>query len=172
MIKKFNNYAFIDSQNLYLSIQRSGWKIDMQRFRVYLKDKYAVTHAFMFLGYIESNQEVYMYLRTVGYILVFKPTVHYLNGRVKGNCDAELVLQTMIEYQQYDKAVIVSGDGDFYCLAKYLIENNKLEALLIPNEYEFSALLKALILKKYLRFMNDLKDNLSYNGPIRQEKAP
>ena len=36
------NYAFIDSQNLNLSILSLGWKLDFQRFRVYLRDKYHV----------------------------------------------------------------------------------------------------------------------------------
>jgi uncharacterized LabA/DUF88 family protein len=38
------------------------------------------------------------------------------SGRVKGNVDAELVLHTMIEYDNYSKAIIISGDGDFFCL--------------------------------------------------------
>jgi len=32
----------------------------------------------------------------------------------------------MIEYNNYDKAIIVSGDGDFHCLVEYLEEKEKL----------------------------------------------
>jgi len=71
-------------------------------------------------------------------------------------------LRAMIDYKAYDKAVIVSGDGDFYCLAKYFIENNKLKALLIPNEEQFSALLYFKIFRPYLRYMNDLEQKLAY----------
>jgi len=39
MQKPLINYAFIDGQNLYLAIQKSGWKLDFKRFRVYLKEK-------------------------------------------------------------------------------------------------------------------------------------
>lgn len=162
MKEKSNNYAFIDSQNLERSIERSGWILDMRRFRVYLRDKYHARKAYMFLGYIENNNELYQHLREHGYILIFRPILRYKNGVTKGNCDAELILQTMIEYKNYEKAIIVSGDGDFYCLVKYLIEQNKLEALIIPNQFEFSALLKISNFKKYLRFMNDLKDNLKH----------
>jgi len=35
-----NNYAFIDSQNLNLSIREQGWVLDFKKFRIYLKDKY------------------------------------------------------------------------------------------------------------------------------------
>lgn len=168
MDQEFNNYAFIDSQNLEQSIKRSGWIIDMQRFRVYLKDKYAVSKAYMFIGYIENNQELYKRLEEHGYILIFRPTLYFKRGLIKGNCDAELVLHSMIEYQNYDKAVIVSGDGDFYCLVKYLVENNKLESVLIPNRLQFSALLKVAIFNTYLRFMNDLENKLKY----AKEKTP
>jgi uncharacterized LabA/DUF88 family protein len=162
MKKSRNNYAFIDSQNLNLSIRALGWKLDFSRFRVYLKENYAVTKAFLFIGYVEGNNDLYTSLQEAGFICIFKPTLEYKDGTTKGNCDAELVLQAMIEYQNYDKAVVVTGDGDFYCLVKYLIENIKLEALMIPNKFKFSALLRFKIVRPHLRFMNDLRQMLEY----------
>jgi uncharacterized LabA/DUF88 family protein len=165
---KGNNYAFIDSQNLNLNVRNQGWILDFARFRVYLKDKHGVTKAFLFIGYVEDNKKLYDFLTRVGYLCIFKPTLEYKDGSTKGNCDAELVLQAMIEFSNYDKAVIVSGDGDFHCLAKYLFEKKKLGALVIPNRYKFSALLKFRIFRPYLRFMNDLRGRLSYT----KEKTP
>lgn len=86
----------------------------------------------------------------------------YKDGTTKGNCDAELVLQAMIEFDNYDKAVIVSGDGDFQCLVKYLYEQEKLGVVLIPNQGKYSALLKFDIFKPYLRFVSDLRKKLEY----------
>ena len=160
--KQKNNYAFIDSQNLNLSIQGLGWKLGFKRFRVYLKEKYNVEKAFLFIGYVEGNNNLYISLQEAGFICIFKPTLEYRDGTTKGNCDAELVLQAMIEYPNYNKAVIVTGDGDFYCLAKYLFEKKKLEALVIPNRFKFSGLLKFRIFRPYLRFMNDLREKLEY----------
>ncbi len=162
MNKKLKNYAFIDSQNLNLAIQDQGWKLDFARFRVYLKEKYGVTKAFLFIGYIEGNNQLYISLQSAGFLCIFKPTLEYKDGSTKGNCDAELVLHAMIEYPNYDKAIIVTGDGDFYCLAQYLLEKDKLSAILIPNRLKFSALLKFKIFRQYLRFMNDLKELLAY----------
>ncbi|RJQ32961.1 NYN domain-containing protein [Candidatus Parcubacteria bacterium] len=162
MIKKENNYAFIDSQNLNLSIRSLGWKLDFKRFRVYLKEKYAVKKAFLFIGYVEGNNDLYVSLQSAGFLCVFKPTLEYKDGTTKGNCDAELVLHAMIEYPNYDKAVIVTGDGDFYCLAKYLIEKEKLEVVIVPNQRRFSALLNFKICRPFLRFMNNLKDKLEH----------
>ena len=136
---KQNNYAFIDSQNLEMSIREQGWSLDYKAFRTYLKDKYNVTKAFYFIGYVATNADLYESLQQFGYILVFKPTLE-VRGRIKGNVDAELVLHAMIEYHNYDQAVIVSGDGDFFCLVKYLASNHKLHKLIVPNDKKYSSL--------------------------------
>ena len=154
------NFAFIDSQNLYLSVTKGlGWKIDFKKFRVYLKEKYSVTKAYLFIGYVHTNQSLYTELQNAGFVLIFKPTLAYKDGTTKGNCDAELVLQAMIDFNDYDQAVIVSGDGDFFCLADYLIKKEKLAAMLIPNELRYSALLKKLNTndRKFLAFINRLR---------------
>ena len=57
--KQQNNFAFIDGQNLHLGVRDLGWKLDYQRFRVYLADKYHVTRAYYFLGYMPENQILY-----------------------------------------------------------------------------------------------------------------
>lgn len=163
MKKNENNYAFIDSQNLNLGILSAGWKLDFARFRVYLKEKYGVTQAFLFIGYIEGNNHVYVRLQSAGFICIFKPTLTYKDGTTKGNCDAELVLQAMIEYQNYEKAVIVSGDGDFYCLVKYLREQGKFKRLLIPNFQKYSALLKRFG-KSELTFLDQMRAKLEYKN--------
>ena len=162
MKKKINNYSFIDSQNLNLSIRSLGWKLDFARFRIYLKEKYGVIKAFLFIGYVEGNNDLYVSLQSAGFLCVFKPTLEYKDGTTKGNCDAELVLHAMIEYPNYDKAIIVTGDGDFYCLVQYLLEKNKLSVILIPNRLKFSALLKFKMFRPFLRYMNDLEKLLAH----------
>ena len=168
MKPKENNFAFIDSQNLNLSIRGLGWKLDWRRFRVYLKEKFGVTKAFLFIGFVSGNNDLYTALQEAGFICIFKPTLTYKDGTTKGNCDAELVLQAMIEYPNYNKAVIVTGDGDFYCLALHLHEKRKLKNLLIPDRFKFSALLKWDVFRPYLRYMNDLENKLAYI----KERAP
>lgn len=155
-----NNYAFIDSQNLNLAIRDLGWALDFKRFRRYLADKYGVNKAFIFIGYIATNESLYTSLQKYGYILVFKPTLCLPDGRVKGNIDAELVLHTMIEYSNYDKAVVVSGDGDFHCLIEYLKKQGKLERLLIPNRNKYSFFLRKF--RRDMAFIDDLRGKLEY----------
>jgi len=163
MKKTQNNYAFIDSQNLYLGIKELGWKLDYKKFRVYLKEKYSVSKAFMCIGFIFDNQSLYQFLQEAGFILVFKTTV-VRSKRVKGNVDAELVLQAMIEYSNYDQAVIISGDGDFCCLVNYLRQHNKLAKVLVPSADNSSSLLRKAA-RKRVALLSDLKYKLKYKNP-------
>ena len=119
-----------------------------------------MTKVCLFIGYVAGNNDLDTQLQTAGFICVFKPTVTYRDGKTKGNCDAELVLQAMTEYQYYKKVIIVTGDGDFYCLVKYLLEQEKLERVLVPNSKKYSALLKRFI--KQITFMDDLRTKLAY----------
>jgi len=157
-------YAFIDSQNLNLAIRDMGWKIDFARFRIYLNEKYGADKAYIFIGYMPSNQELYSFLQDSGYNCVFRPTLTDKDGKTKGNCDAELVLQAMIDIEKYDKAVVVTGDGDFYCLVNHLIGQDKLSALIVPNRNKYSALLKLKEFKPYTKDMNDLRKKLEYKS--------
>ncbi len=154
-------YAFIDSQNLNLSIKACGWDLNFHRFLVYLKDKYKVEKAYLFIGYVAGNESLYAYLQKAGYILIFKPTLKYNKDSAcctKGNVDAELVMHVMLEFLNYNKAIIVSGDGDFHCLLEHLDKQGKLDHLIIPNPNKYSALLRKF--RKYMVFISHLKNKL------------
>jgi uncharacterized LabA/DUF88 family protein len=152
------NFAFIDSQNVHLAIRDQGWSLDWRRFRRYQQDKYHVEKAFAFIGYVPGKETLYTALQNAGFVLIFKPTLEIRRGPVritKGNVDAELVLHTMIEWDNYDKAIIVSGDGDFHCLVDHLLQKNKLLRLMIPNPRKFSALLRSF--RTHIAYMDTLR---------------
>ena len=180
---KPNVYAFIDSQNLNLGVQRMGWKLDWRKFRQYLLKEYNVTKAYMFIGYMSENESMYEYMHELGFLVVLKPTVdvkatHHPNLElseadqakeakeadeqkpiIKGNVDAELVLYAMKELVHYDKAIIVSGDGDFFSLAEYLEQQGKLANILTPN-WQYSSLLK--VFEPQIVRLDQLRRQLSY----------
>ncbi len=169
MVNKKKIFAFVDSNNLYQGVftnipkrKYRGWKLDFKKFRIYLKEKYNVQKAYLFIGYVKGNEQMYVDLQKDGYILIFKPTISFLNDEgeksLKGNVDAELVLHTMIEFSSYDKAIIVAGDGDYKCLIEYLEKENKLGNIFIPNRKQYSSLL--IPFKRYMRYMNPLKKKL------------
>ena len=151
MANKPKVYAFIDSQNLNLGIRDCGWHLDFSKFYRFLRDTYHVQTAYLFIGHMPDNQKLYDYLAACGYTLVFKPTREYIkNGKktTKGNVDAELVLYSSAKtIEEYDQAIIVSGDGDFSCLYEYLEEKSKLAKILVPNKLKYSGLLKPFVKK-------------------------
>jgi len=161
-----NNYAFIDGQNLNLGIRSLDWKLDYRRFRVYLKEKYNVKVAYYCIGFVPCNQGLYSSLQEAGYVLLFKPTLLDGQGKIKGNVDADLVLQAMLDYDKYDNAVIVTSDGDFYSLAKYLYEQRKLKCVMSPYIKTCSVLLRKTAKEKIIHMAN-LKQKLEYKEKHR-----
>lgn len=158
-MQKLKNFAFIDGQNLNLSIKDLGWSVDLKKLRIYLKDKYNVQVAYYFIGYIKENENLYNHLRSYGYKLIFKKVSIMPDGKPKGNVDAELVLHTLDKINKYNKAIIVSNDGDFACLVKYLSDKNKLEVVLSPNKNKCSVLLRKATGKR-IDFINDKQAKL------------
>lgn len=176
MKSKKHIYAFIDSQNLNLGVMSLGWKLDWRKFRQYLRNKYHVEKAYVFIGLIPGNEALYAFLQESGYILVFKPVLERKQkGKriIKGNIDAELVLHTMIQWKNFDKAIIVSGEGDFYCLIDYLEENDKLLKLIAPST-KYSSLLRRFNKGNYILTVDKLKKSLEYTkkAGIRGRSKP
>jgi len=174
-------FAFIDSQNLNIGVQNYGWKIDWRKFRKFLAERYNVVQAYLFIGYLPENEDLYTQMHDAGYLVVLKPTIDmYMTPEekeemqkpkegetepkkmvTKGNVDAELVLYAVKEMPNYDKAVIVSGDGDFFGLVEYLEQQGKLLCLMAPNR-KYSSLLKPF--EKNIVRVDEFKRQLSYRG--------
>ena len=130
---KINNYAFIDGQNLDKSIKEQGWNLDYKKFREFLADTFSVTKAFYFIGYLQEYVNTfYKDLRKNGYTLSFRKPVIDSDGHIKANVDSNLITHVMMKVNNYNKAVIVAGDSDYYCLCKFLIRQNKLCQVLVP----------------------------------------
>lgn len=160
MKKILVNAAFIDGNNLYKSGLDIGWKLDTRKFRIHLTETYQVSKAYYCIGYIPSNIKLYNRLQSEGYELIFKK-VQYINGQPKGNVDAELVLKCMTQYRVYDKAVIVTSDGDFSCLVKYLVQKGKLRNVIASKRVLCSDLLQEAS-GTYISYLDDLRRKLEY----------
>lgn len=155
-----SNYAFIDSQNLNLATQNMGWNLDWIKFRDFIRQEYGVEVAYLFIGFLPDNQDLYSSLQKAGYVIIFKPVRATKDG-IKGNIDAELVLQAMMDLNNYDQAVIVSGDTDFYCLISYLNQHNKLACLIAPNQHHINSVLVEAA-KDKIQYLNDMRRQLEY----------
>lgn len=128
------NVAYIDGANLHNGSTRLPWKFDYARFRVWLRDKYGVEQAYLFLGMMPKYNELYKSLQEQGYTLIFKDVIYDNNGKAKGNCDADIVVLAMQDAYEnkFERTVLVSSDGDYAPLVKFLISKQKMLTVVSP----------------------------------------
>jgi uncharacterized LabA/DUF88 family protein len=166
--EQINNLAFIDGQNLHMgtTLSDNPWKINLGKFKIYLEKKYGVKEAYYFLGYVqEINQEIYSEIQKAGFILVFKQHNPAMLGKKKGNVDTDIVFEIMkkiYKRKDFDKIVLVSGDGDYKLLVDFLIEEDKFKKILFPNRQYRSSLYKKLS-NNYFVYLDDkdIKEKIS-----------
>ena len=149
--KSENNLAFIDGQNLHLSTAKrdvDAWKIDHKKLRVYLKDKYHVTKAFYLMGYfLENHQDLYRNLEKAGFTLLFKEHRANLLTEKKGNVDNDIIfhaMENLVDNKDFNKIVIISGDGDYKKLVCYFLNKGRFKTILLPNSKRASSLYNSL----------------------------
>ena len=144
------NVAFVDGQNLHLGTSQGKrpWNISHKKFRKYLAEKYHAAEVYYFLGYmIDEYSEMYEDLQKAGFILVFREHNEKMATRKKGNVDTDIVFSIMkkiCEKEIVGKVILVSGDGDYYRMVKYLIEKNKLKKVLLPSKDRASSLYRTI----------------------------
>ncbi len=161
-MKATGNVAYIDGQNLYMGTSKSQpiWKVDLVRFRVYLRDKYNVEKAYYYLGYVQEGlnyETLYDKIQSAGFIVKFRQHNSAMLGKKKGNVDSDIifaVMRELVEQADFGKVVLVSGDGDYKMLVDYLIEKDRFEKILFPNK-KFSSSLYKKIGAKYFANLDD-----------------
>lgn len=154
-----SNYAFIDGQNLYETLGRQGKNIKYHRLRELLARRYNVTKAIIYLGEVEPTILSSAYRS--GMEVVRKQAVRYIDkagkAHQKNNIDIDLAVGVLGKYTgQYDRAVVVSGDGDFAPLYWFLIRQDKLKRIIAPSREESSTLLRGPELRKYTAYLSDI----------------
>lgn len=146
-----NNIAFIDGQNLYFSGKTAGLDIDLSRFRVYLREKYKVEYAYYYLGSIlDEHLDLYNEIKKSGFILVFREHGQEMTSIKKGNVDTDIVFDMMknfIKNKDFEKILLVSGDGDYFKTVRFLIEENRFLKILFPSKKSASSLYKMIDIK-------------------------
>ncbi len=163
-IKK-NNLAFVDGQNLYMGTNSDtpSWKIDLFKFRKYLKEKYDIIEAYYFIGYTnEVNEELYDKIQKAGFLLKFREYSSTMMGKEKGNVDSDIIFSIMKKLyrkEEFDKMILVSGDGDYKKLVDFLIEENRFKKILFPNK-KFASSLYKKITRVYFDYSLNVKHKI------------
>lgn len=162
-MKKLNNIAFIDWQNLHLWTTSEDWKVDFKKFRIYLKDKFKIEEAYLFLWFVNDEyQQMYRKIQKAGFILEFREHNTNMLGKKKWNVDVDIVYEIMhrlLEEDDFHKIVLVTWDGDYIKTVNYLIEKEKLEKILFPNS-KYSSLYKPFKDKYWMNLSQDRVKNM------------
>lgn len=150
-------HAFIDAQNVQQGIAGQGWGYDLNKLRVYLSDKFNVTHAHFFIGQITGMESLYTAIQSAGFIIQFRETFRGSDGKHKGNVDVNLTLMAVDTIDKYDEAILLSADGDFAPLVRYWANKGKFGAVISPATKGRTS--------KFLK--RDAKGNISYLSDSR-----
>lgn len=122
--------VFLDASNIYFSQKTLGWRVDFKKLLEYFKqnsDLYRIT----FYGAINPDNErerrFHDFLEIIGYTVKHKKikfikdkTNQEYGGHHKGNIDVDLTIDAVHFRDEYDSFILLSGDGDFESLLKYL----------------------------------------------------
>ena len=133
MISKFvkgKTAVFIDSSNIYFSERTLGWRIDFKKLLNYFKNNVDL-HRIAFYGNLNPDnareRKFHDFLELIGYIVKHKKIKfiqddadHEHGGHHKGNLDVDLTIDAVHFKNEYDTFLLLSGDGDFESLLKYL----------------------------------------------------
>lgn len=138
--------------------------LDYNRFCVWLSENFKTNQIYLFLGYIKKNEDLYDTLRTFGYKIVFKKTLKS-KGKIKGNCDSELVLHAVVNIirKKLSKIILVSSDGDFSCLLEFALKEGKKVAVISPSR-KLSYLIRRLNIP--ITYLSDILEL------VKKEKTP
>lgn len=93
------------------------------------KQKYLNEAQIVLIGRHLQRVRFYLNLQNFGYKLFLKPVKLYEQedgtNRRKANCDVDMAFHLMKEKDNFDRVIILSGDGDFLPILKYLKSQNK-----------------------------------------------
>ncbi len=105
----------------------------------------------------------YQKLEKFGYKLVLKPVKIYEdeggNQKRKANCDVEMAFYLMREKDTFERVVILSGDGDFLPVLKYLRDAKK-EVLILSRGPRTAKEIRRFAGDKFMDFTHNLRTRL------------
>jgi uncharacterized LabA/DUF88 family protein len=163
--------AYIDGANLHKGIGALGWHLDYRRFRGWLRQKFGVSEAYIFMGLMAKHASLYTDLQTSGYQLIFKEVTYGRDGTPKGNCDADLVLKAARDHFEagITAALLVSSDGDYAPLVRFYQEKGIPMTIISPSVMHRCSLLLRRTNAPII-CLNGVRGKLE--RPAKNERAP
>ncbi|MDB9453032.1 MAG: NYN domain-containing protein [Dolichospermum sp.] len=160
--------VFLDGANFFF-MQKNAlcWKVDPKKILDYIETEGNIVDAFYYIGHDtppEAKQQSYLdALPLMGYSLITKPikTIYDANTgltKQKANLDIEIVLDMFNTIDSYDKAVLISGDGDFERALTLLRAKGKQFTVIATDKF-IARELRNVAGRHYIRF-DDIRDKV------------
>lgn len=153
--KRIRTYAFIDASNIIYGARAEGWLIDQKKLFKYLKAKFKVSKAFFYYGKDSKNVKQQKFLRRLeefGYILRVKEIKRY-GTKSKANCDVDLTMDILLKIKEYQRAIMLTGDGDFLPLIQYIVKQKK-EVIIIASPKSTAREVREFVKHSFINFGN------------------
>jgi uncharacterized LabA/DUF88 family protein len=145
-------YLYVDGDNL-LGLQRErGWWIDHKKFTDYIKENYPELQEAYYYSTLDPTQEIApkkRFLRAMtalGYrVSTRPPKVEFHNGAPyrRGCSDLLMCRDIILDLSNFDRCILVTGDGDFDCVVDTLRTSGKEYLVISSPPVIGSALLNA-----------------------------
>ncbi len=101
----------------------------------------------------------YMKLEYFGYIMILKPVKMYKDEygfeRRKANCDVDMTFSIMKDIDQFDRIIVLSGDGDFLPVLKYSRDVIRKEVLVLSRGPRTAREIKRFAGEKFMDLTNN-----------------
>lgn len=169
--KQLTTYVFIDASNIIYGCKSQGWKMDFKKLIKYLKERYEAKKVFYLAGLDPENKKqlgFYEKLQEFGYKLRMVPLKTFGDGSKKGDVDSRMTFEIMQHYDKYDRAVVLTGDGDYFWVLNHLKENDKkIKILSFPERTAKE--LKQLVGANFANLGN-LRHKLEFKGGKKKKK--
>lgn len=184
MNSKPKAHIAIDASNVHYSLVNKGWTIDWEKFITFFKSRWEISLAIFYCG-IESQSvfqtnhpelsvtsflyakrrkmDFFKRLKNYGYRVKYKPVTQLYDSTSgkfvrKCNFDVEITIDAIRYRDDYDNFVLISGDGDFIPLVKYLKGYHKKTVVISDSSHLNNNLIKTANQTIYLK---DIKDYIS-----------
>ena len=135
--------VYIDGSNIYHGGKKAGWQVSYYLLKNFIERKYAISIISYYnsTGYKQDEQKKYMKdeegnyildegalkfentLRGLGIRVVSKP-LKFIEGDEKNpsnKTDGDLMIDAILEQQQWDELLLFAGDCDFEKLVKQIV---------------------------------------------------
>lgn len=111
---------YIDVSNIYFTLKDKGLKLNYKTYLQYCKTLGNVTEAHVFGIKTPEAKNFIKAVKTIGFIPHFKASRTVHRNTLKGDCDINITIKILEDYNDLDLIVLGSADGDFKPLIQKL----------------------------------------------------